>query len=101
MRFGGNKRHLILQLTFLFCVVHKTSMGTQGLILSGAGGLPSTGYGGLGVLSQPLILFCQATNDLREKGMKRQESCFHLLQKENCMIFSGPALHLISNDFIN
>lgn len=74
-------------------------MGTQGLILSGAEGLPFTGNGGLGVFSQLLILYCQAINDLREKRMKRQENCFHLLQKEKCMIFSGPALHLISNNF--
>lgn len=69
-------------------------MGTQGLILSGSGDLPFTGNGGLWMLSQPLILYCQAINDLREKGMKRQENFFHLLQKENCMIFSGPALQV-------
>lgn len=56
-------------------------MGTEGLIISGAGDLTSPlAVAALRALSQHLLVYCQAIKDPR--GQKGKESFFHLLQRE-------------------
>lgn len=73
-------------------------MGTAGLILLCAGGLPSTGYGGLSILNQPMTVYCQC-HKWSERGGEEQRGKllpFITRKEKKGMVFLAAALHLTS-----